>query len=282
MDSRTIVISGGTDGMGRALALARVAKGDRVIAVGSSVDKGARLVADAAASAGRVEFVRADLTTVAGTRSVVEAVGRATEVVDALVLFANRVRPRRVETTEGLESTFALYYLSRYLLSHGLTPALSRSATPVIVNVAGVGVTKGSIQWDDLQLTRRYSAVAAQLQAGRANDLLGVGYAARHGERVPYVLYHPGFTRSGDLSTLPRLTRTAIRVAARLFARPVEAAVAPIDGGFLDTPPSEPLTAVDRARHLPLTLPTLDPDVAARLAGRTETLLEAVVRSGRK
>lgn len=278
MDARTIVISGGTDGMGRALALRRVARGDRVIAVGSSAEKGARLVADAADAAapgGRVEFVRADLSTVAGARAVVDAAGRATEVVDALVLFANRVRPRRVETADGLESTFALYYLSRYLLSHGLTPALERSAAPVVVNVAGVGATKGSIQWDDLQLTRRYSAVAAQLQAGRANDLLGVDYAARHGDRVPYVLYHPGFTRSGDLSTLPRLTRTAIRAAARLFARPVEAAVAPIDG-FVETPPRAPLTAVDRGRRLPLTLPTLDPGAAARLADRTAALLDGV------
>ncbi|SEF15735.1 SDR family NAD(P)-dependent oxidoreductase [Jiangella alba] len=272
MDSRTIVISGGTDGMGRALALRRLAKGDHVIAVGSNAEKGARLVADAAVR-GRAEFVRADLTTVAGTRSVIRAIEASTDVVDALVLCANRVRPGRVETAEGFESTFALYYLSRYLLSHGLTPALEQSTSPVVVNVAGVGTRKGAIHWDDLQLTRRYRAVAAQLQAGRANDLLGVGYAAQHGGRVPYVLYHPGFTRSGDLSTLPRPTRTAIRVAARLFARPVEAAVAPIDR-FIDAPPPAPLTAVDRDRHLPLTLPTLDPDRAGRLAERTAALLD--------
>lgn len=273
MDSRTIVISGGTDGMGRALALRRLAQGDHVIAVGSNAEKGARLVADAATVGGRAEVVRADLTTVAGARSVIRAIEASTDVVDALVLCANRVRPRRVETTEGFESTFALYYLSRYLLSHGLTPALKLSASPVIVNVAGVGTRKGTIHWDDLQLARRYRAVAAQLQAGRANDLLGVGYAARHGDRVPYVLYHPGFTRSGDLSTLPRLTRASIRVAARLFARPVEAAVAPIDG-FIDAPPPASLTAVDRDRRLPLTLPTLDADRAGRLAERTAALLD--------
>ncbi|SDT66786.1 SDR family NAD(P)-dependent oxidoreductase [Jiangella sp. DSM 45060] len=277
MDSRTIVISGGTDGMGRALALRRLAQGDHVIAVGSNAEKGARLVADAATVGGRAEVVRADLTTVAGARSVIRAIEASTDVVDALVLCANRVRPRRVETTEGFESTFALYYLSRYLLSHGLTPALKLSASPVIVNVAGVGTRNGTIHWDDLQLTRRYRAVAAQLQAGRANDLLGVGYAARHGDRVPYVLYHPGFTRSGDLSTLPRLTRGSIRVAARLFARPVEAAVAPIDW-FIDAPPPASLTAVDRDRRLPLTLPTLDADRAGRLAERTAALLDRLDR----
>ncbi len=38
-----IVISGGTDGMGRALALGRAARGDRVFAIGSNPAKGARL-----------------------------------------------------------------------------------------------------------------------------------------------------------------------------------------------------------------------------------------------
>jgi hypothetical protein len=66
----------------------------------------------------------------------------------------------------------------------------------------------------------------AELQAGRANDLLGVEYAAEHEGEVPYVLYHPRFTRSGDPSGLPAPLRVAIRVTSRLAARPVEAAVA--------------------------------------------------------
>ncbi|WP_066362027.1 SDR family NAD(P)-dependent oxidoreductase [Herbidospora mongoliensis] len=255
------VISGGTDGMGRALALARAARGDRVFAIGSNRAKGERL-------GGAVEFVHADLSTLAGNRAAIAAITAATPVVDALALFANRQAPRRTVTADGLETTFALYYLSRHLLSHGLTPLLSASARPVIVNVAGVGTTKGAIAWDDPQLTRGYGMVRAQLQAGRANDLLGVAYAAEHGERVPYVLYHPGFTRSGDASMLPPPLRLALRVAARLAARTVEASVAPVHD-FIDDPPKAPLTAVDRGRPLPLTLRTLDPADAARLAELT-------------
>jgi hypothetical protein len=198
-------------------------------------------------------------------------------VIDALALLANRQAPRRGETPEGLEATFALYYLSRYLLSHQLTPALSRSTAPVIINVAGVGITKGSIHWQDLQLTREYGMVTAQLQAGRANDLLGVSYAAEHGATVRYVLYHPGFTRSGDLSVLPPATRAAIRAAARVFARPVEESVAPIHD-FIDNPPSVPLTAIDRNKPVPLTLATLDPGDAARLAHVTTALLSGMGR----
>ncbi|QEO14976.1 hypothetical protein FLP10_11540 [Agromyces intestinalis] len=145
----------------------------------------------------------------------------------------------------------------------------------MIVNIAGVGITKGGIHWGDLQLEHGYGMVAAQLQAGRANDLLGVAFAARRDNPIRYVLYHPGFTRSGDLSPLPPVLRASIRAAARLSARPVTESVAPIHD-FIDRPPSAPLTAIDRDKPVPLTLSTLDPADAERLAGITGSLLATI------
>lgn len=208
-----IVISGGTDGMGRALALARAERGDQVLALGSNPAKGRQLIAEAnrIAGSGRVQFFQADLSSVEATRCAIREITERHQVVDALCLFANRQSPKHTMTREGLERTFALYYLSRYLLSHELSPLLHRSTSPVIINVAGVGITKGAVHWDDLQLERKYSMITAQLQAGRANDLLGVAYASQADNPVRYVLYHPGFTKSGDLSPLPAAVRLSIR-----------------------------------------------------------------------
>jgi len=263
--------------MGRALALARAARGDQVVALGSNPDKGRRLVAEAdgIGDGGRVQFLQADLSGVAATRRAIREITARHPVVDALCLFANRQSSGRTTTPEGLERTFALYYLSRYLLGHELSPLLRRSASPVIVNVAGVGITRGAVHWDDLQLERGYSTITAQLQAGRANDLLGVAYAAQTDNPVRYVLYHPGFTRSGDLSPLPAAARLAIRVAGTFAARSVDRSVAPVHG-FIDRPPPVPLTAIDRGTTLPLTLRTLDPADAERLAEVTESLLDAL------
>ncbi|MBB5874521.1 NAD(P)-dependent dehydrogenase (short-subunit alcohol dehydrogenase family) [Allocatelliglobosispora scoriae] len=271
---RVIVVSGGTDGMGRALVLARAERGDQVVAIGSNADKGRALLARAAeiGAADRVEFLQADLSSVAGTHGVIDTVRGRWPVVDALALFANRQAPKRIVTADGLEATFALYYLSRYLLSHGLRAALDRAPAPVIVNVAGVGTTKGSIRWDDLQSADRYSMISAQLQAGRANDLLGVDFAAHSGSRARYVLYHPGFTRSGDLTPLPVVLRAVIRAAASISARPVAESVRPIVG-WVDTPPDAPLTAIDRHKPVPLKTSTLDPGDAQRLATATKDIL---------
>lgn len=272
--TRTVVISGGTDGMGRAFALERLARGDRVVAIGSNPAKGDSLVAAAGRRSDRVRFLRADLSSVAETRKVVAEIESGYEAVDALLLFANRTSPKRVQTEEGFERTFALYYLSRYLLSYGLVPLLERSPSPVIVNIAGVGVRKGAVNWDDPHLAQGYSVVRAQLQAGRANDLLGVSFAGQFGGKIGYVLYHPGFTRSGDLSPLNPVARTVIRTLAVFAARSVSTAIHPIHD-FVDFPSAVPLRAIDRNRTLDLSLPTLDPAAADRLSRLTEELLTA-------
>ncbi|TDC37581.1 short-chain dehydrogenase, partial [Actinomadura sp. KC345] len=55
-------------------------------------------------------------------------------------------------------------------------------------------------------------------------------------------------------------------------ARPVARSVRPITE-WIDRPPAEPLSAIDRGKPVDLSLKTLDPDDAARLAAYTEDLL---------
>jgi NAD(P)-dependent dehydrogenase (short-subunit alcohol dehydrogenase family) len=253
---KSVVITGGTNGMGRATALARLARGDMVTVIGST-DRpvpGAR-------------FLRADLSSISEVQRVAEAI---TSPVDALVLFANRPSPKRQETADGLEFTFALYYLSRYLLGHLLKPQLDAAPDPVIINVAGVGTTAGGINWDDPQLRDKYSLIRAQLQAGRANDLLGVSFAAQ-GHRARYVLYHPGFTRSGLDGHPNPLVRGTLKTLAKFFARPVSDSVKPVVD-WIDHPPASPLTAIDRGKQVPLSLRTLDPAEASRWDAYTSGL----------
>ncbi|MFE5853072.1 SDR family NAD(P)-dependent oxidoreductase [Streptomyces sp. NPDC056500] len=267
---KTVIISGGTDGMGRATALERLTKGDHVTVIGSNAAKG-RALLDQVGHA-NLRFLQADLSSIAETERVVARIGEQHDAIDALALFANRVSPKRKETADGLESTFALYYLSRYLLSFRLRPLLDAGPDPVIINVAGVGNTAGRIHWDDPQLRGRYGQVRAQLQAGRANDLLGVMFARQAGSRARYVLYHPGFTRSGANGHPNPLVRGSIDLLAKVFARGVSDAVRPIVQ-WIDHPPTDALSAIDRGRRVEESLKTLDPDAADRLAAYTETLL---------
>ena len=254
---KTIVISGGTDGMGKAIALHYLDRGDTVVVLGRDADKGAVFR----------DFIPTDLSLVAENRKVVEDITAAFPVVDALVLCARHFRSTRQQTPEGLESTFALEYLSRFALSHGLAESLQRAEKPVIVNVSGPGVPKPEIHWDDIGLARGYDGVTAQMQAGRANDLLGAAFAARH-DSISYVLVNPGavatsFSGEYDAATLAHVERL------KKFGKPVEEGIAPILA-LIDQPPGQSLSAFVEGRRVS---PDLDPVAAERLAVLTHNLL---------
>ena len=246
---KTIVVAGGTDGMGRGIAEARAAAGDSVIAIGSSTRKG--LSED-------IEFIRADLSVIAEVDRVVAALP---DRVDVLVLTAARFNPRRIVTADGLEATFALYYLSRYLLAHGVDAGL-------VVAFSAPGTTVGQVRWEDPQFERGYSAIKAQMQAGRMNDLLGVSV----GLEKPYVLFHPGFTVTNAISQYRQPMRAVIRTVEKIAAQPVAKAIRPLLP-LIEDPPPVGFHPNDRGRAVDLSLRTFDPVDAARLDELTREIV---------
>lgn len=172
---KTVLVTGGTDGIGKGLALHYLAQGYKVFAVGSSAEKGEKLIAEASNS--NLVFLQANLSLVSENLRIVKAVTEQTEALDALVLCAASLKPQPayIETAEGIEFTFALYYLSRYVLCHQLKSLLDKAESPVILNVAAPGM-KGKVFWDDLQMKQSYNGTNAQFHGSRLNDLLGVSF----------------------------------------------------------------------------------------------------------
>lgn len=269
-----IVVQGGTDGMGRATALACLKQGDAATVVGRDQAKGESFLAAARewGAEDRASFIRADLSLISENERVITEIKSGHQVVDALVLCARHYLSRRRETAEGYESTFALFYLSRYLLCYGLRELLEQAERPVILNVAGPGSPMGAIQWDDLEFARGYDGLAAQMQAGKANDLLGAAFADKHGtDRTRYVLINPGSVSTSFSGEYDPETQRHVDMMKRT-AKPVEAGIAPITE-VLYAPPAEPLSALVEGRPMSLRDKSFDIDDARRLDQRTRELL---------
>lgn len=267
---KTIVITGGTDGIGRALAQHAYDQGATVAIIGRDAAKG-----EAFAGLGeRAHFIRADLSLREENRRVLAELEARFDAVDALVLCARYFNSHRRETPDGFEHSFALEYLSRYHLSHGLLGLLERADAPLIVNVSGPGSRKPEIRWGDPGFTRGYSGVEAQFHAGRANDLLGLSFAATHpGIRTRYVLVHPGLVATSFAGDYDPETAGVVAQMKRQ-ARSVEEGIAPIIP-LLDAPPADALSAFALGRRVdPRTTPG-DDAAADRLHRLTETLLGA-------
>jgi NAD(P)-dependent dehydrogenase (short-subunit alcohol dehydrogenase family) len=228
--------------MGGAIALTYVKRGDSVLVVGRDPDRGRAFLKDATAiGAGRASFIAADVSLIEENRRLIDEVGARFATVDALVLCARHYRSVRAMTGDGLEATFASFYLSRFLLSHGLIDRLDRADAPVIVNVAGPGGT-ASIQWDDLGLAAGYHGSLALGQGGRLNDLLGVAFAELHpSSPTRYVLFHPGVVATTFSGEYDAADQGKI-VNLQQVGLPIDEAVAPIVA-IIDQPPREPLSA---------------------------------------
>lgn len=220
MDERppVSVVTGANAGLGRAVARALVAAGDRVFMVARDASRGAaardQLIAETGSS--RVELLIADLASQADVRRLADALGEQADQIDRLINNAGTAYPVRGLTADGIERTFAVNHLAPFLLTNLLLPLLERAEAARIVNVGTRIDTK--IELDDINFDRRrYSMMRAYGQAKLGNILFTRGLAARlDGTRITANCVFPGVFRS-NLGGTDGAQSALLRLFARTF-----------------------------------------------------------------
>jgi NAD(P)-dependent dehydrogenase (short-subunit alcohol dehydrogenase family) len=96
------------------------------------------------AAADRAEFCPADRSLLAGADKVATHVRQCYGRLDVFVLAASFIRRKRHLTPEGHEASWALFFLSRYLLGTGLASLLDAAQRPVVVNISVPGASAGA------------------------------------------------------------------------------------------------------------------------------------------
>jgi NAD(P)-dependent dehydrogenase (short-subunit alcohol dehydrogenase family) len=194
---QTILVTGATDGLGRALAADLAASGAVVLVHGRDEGRGRDTLAEIRDRApdARVRFVRADLASLAEVRDLAAQVERETGRLDVLVNnagigFTTGGEERREESRDGHELRFAVNYLAGYLLTRLLLPLAERSAPARIVNVSSAG--QAAIDFDDVMLTDGYGGVRAYCQSKLAQVMFTFDLAAElAGRDVTATCLHP-------------------------------------------------------------------------------------------
>ncbi|KZB87387.1 SDR family NAD(P)-dependent oxidoreductase [Amycolatopsis regifaucium] len=259
----TIVITGGTDGLGRALAADRLGAGHTVIVVGRSEAKFRELARN-----GDAHFFQADLREVAENLRVTKEIAARFPVVDTLVLGAAYVHRDRQVTSEGFEHNFALYYLSRHIFASRLQEVLGAAERPLVLDTTVPGAPQDAVHWDDLQLERGYTWKIANLQSRRLGLLSALRLASDH---VRYVLYNPGFVRTSHQGALGKTSRAMVGILAKVLGTPPEKAIRPMLD-LIENRPETPLSAYLRGKRVELD--TATSAEAERLHRETARLLE--------
>lgn len=275
---KTILITGGTDGIGKGIAMHFLKKGERVIVVGSSSAKGDIFYNEARqlGAEGRAFFIKANLSLVKENQRIVEEVKKRFHSLDMLVLCAASLKFRKTysETQEGFELTFGLYYLSRYILSYGLKECLEKAVNPVIMNVCAPGM-KGTVNWDDLQNKNNFDSQKAQFHGSRLNDLLGVSFIQNDTiGKIKYILFNPWAVQTSGVMEMYEqpMMKSMMKLMYKIIGKPVEKAIIPIID-LLENPPKPSLSAFKQRQEVSLEMKTFDKDNAQKLFNITTQLM---------
>jgi NAD(P)-dependent dehydrogenase (short-subunit alcohol dehydrogenase family) len=194
LNSKTALITGSTDGVGRLVAKRLGDAGARVLVHGRSRERGERLVAEIEEGGGSAGFLAADLSALAEVRRLAEAVRQRTDRLDILInnagIGTGGSGATRQTSADGHELRFAVNYVAGFLLTRLLLPLIKQSAPARIVNVASAG--QQPIDFTDIMLTRGYSGTRGYCQSKLAQIMFTVDLAGElHGTGVTVNALHP-------------------------------------------------------------------------------------------
>jgi NAD(P)-dependent dehydrogenase (short-subunit alcohol dehydrogenase family) len=189
-ERRIALVTGGTDGIGKAIARVLAQAGIGVVVVGSNAEKGAAAVRELRQTSGNddIDFLGADLSLIRNVDVLAAEISKRWPRLHYLVLCAGIVRGQHTLTSEGIETNFAINYLSRFVLIERLLANLA--AQGLADQVARILVISGAaqdgkIQYDDVNLTGRFGVLRAVSQFCEANDVLALELALRMTAAVP-------------------------------------------------------------------------------------------------
>jgi NAD(P)-dependent dehydrogenase (short-subunit alcohol dehydrogenase family) len=189
----TVLVTGATDGLGRALAERLAGEGATVLAHARSGARGREALVELVDGPGDVRLVVGDLASLADVRAL------ADQVPDRLDVLVNNAGigtslpgdGQRLQSEDGYELRFAVNYLAGFLLTALLRDRLAAAAPARIVNVASAG--QMAIDFDDVMLEHGYDGVRAYCQSKLAQVMQAFDLAEELGDRgVTANALHPG------------------------------------------------------------------------------------------
>ena len=253
MSGKTVLITGGTGGIGRAAAIGLASMGARVGITGrdrARAEEAAAAITHKSGNAAVDTFV-GDMSSQAEVRRLADEVLAAYPQLDVLLNNVGGFWSHRHVTADGLERTFALNHLAPFLLTSLLAERLIASAPARVVTVSSGAQSMGRIDFDDLMGERKYSGQTAYNQSKLANVMFTYELARRfEGTGVTATVLHPGMTNTAFSAEDPSRTFAPLVAVLRPFMRsPEKGAETPVY--LASSPEAEGVTGQYFANRVP-------------------------------
>ena len=233
LTGRTFVVTGANSGLGLEAARLLAANGAHVVMTSRNRVKGeaavGRIGQDVPGAS--VELRTLDLADLDSVRAFAKGLHDDKVGVDVLINNAGVMMAPQGQTKQGFEVQFATNHLGHFALTGLLLDLLAAGDDPRVVTVSSTLHKQGTIDFDDLMRTKRYSPNAAYSQSKLANLLFGLELQRRlsaAGSPIRSLMAHPGYSATNLQFAGPTGWRRAIlRVGNSLFAQKASMGVLP-------------------------------------------------------
>ncbi|WP_343539693.1 SDR family NAD(P)-dependent oxidoreductase [Sphingobacterium thalpophilum] len=215
LKDKTYLVTGGTSGVGKAIATGIARTGANVVIVSRNTSNGQQTVKEILEKTANknVSFVTADLSLMKSVEQLSMQFKQQYNQLHGLVNAAGAWYFKKEITSEGIDKSFAINYLSHFVLTNNLLDLIKATDDARIVTVGGAPrfLKKPKIDLKDLQLTKSYSWLRATNLAMFARVYFGFELADRlQNTPASSMLFHPGFVKSnlgkGDHSVVAKAT----------------------------------------------------------------------------
>ncbi len=227
MEKPICLITGATEGVGKATAAALAGRGFRVVLLARNQAKAEAVRTEIAASGGAsdVDVLIGDLASLRQVRDAADAFKQRYARLDVLINNAGIVAPSRAVTADGYETTYQVNYLAHFLLTSHLLEPLRRSGRGRIINLSSSVYSSGKLDANNLQGEKKFSPIGAYA----ASKLMTLLFTIELAERlrvagVAAYAVHPGIVRTHMLESAKGLFKLVAMLATPFAVAPARGA----------------------------------------------------------
>jgi retinol dehydrogenase-12 len=219
---KVFLLTGGTEGIGKAAALDFAKRGVTLVLVGRNKEKSERVVSELKQQSNnkRIELLLGDMSKLSDIRDVAARFKAKYDRLDVLANNAGAVFNQHSLTEDGIELTFALNHIGYFLLTHELLDVLKKTPGARVISTSSNGHMLGKIDLATIATSKRRSFFS--YCDSKLANVLFTRELARKEPGIVVNCFHPGYVYTGFALNNEGIFAAGAKLGGRLFARTPE------------------------------------------------------------
>jgi NAD(P)-dependent dehydrogenase (short-subunit alcohol dehydrogenase family) len=217
-NNKIFLVTGGTSGVGKATAISLVQQNNKVVIIGRNAQNCEATIEEIARRTGnnKTEYLLADLSLKTSVKKVAEDFKNKYDNLHVLANCVGAMFSEMQFTTENIESSFAINYMSHFWLTTNLLDILKANHPARIITIGGnaLFLKNAKLDFDNLQYTNNFNGLKAAANAMYARLFFTLELAKRlEGTKLTANIFNSGPIKSNLMANAPWY----IKIATKLF-----------------------------------------------------------------